>query len=255
MWPFRKRHPLAESGIFQGFTDWHCHILPGVDDGVQTVDEALDVLALYGKLGIRTVWLTPHVMEDIPNTTAHLKGRFEELKAAYKGTVRLHLAAEYMLDNLFYERLSKGDLLPLGEGSDMLLVETSYFNPPANLYGLLNLIRTKGFHPVLAHPERYMYMDTGDYTKLKALGVRFQLNLFALTGLYGRETQRKAGWLSKKGYYDLAGTDTHDTRMLRTCLAGKIKHKVLVDTSCICHNSPCGNIVTPFNSLHHGIRG
>lgn len=215
MWPFRKKHPLADSGIFQGFTDWHCHILPGVDDGVQTVDEALDVLALYGKLGIRTVWLTPHVMEDIPNTTAHLKGRFEELKAAYKGTVRLYLAAEYMLDNLFRERLNDGDLLPLGEKEDRLLVETSYYNPPANMYGLLERIKAKGFHPVLAHPERYMYMDTGDYTKLKALGVRFQLNLFALTGLYGKEVQKKAGGLLKKGFYDLAGTDLHAGTVMR----------------------------------------
>lgn len=147
MWPFRKKHPLADSGIFQGFTDWHCHILPGVDDGVQTVDEALDVLALYGKLGIRTVWLTPHVMEDIPNTTAHLKGRFEELKAAYKGTVRLYLAAEYMLDNLFRERLNDGDLLPLGEKEDRLLVETSYYNPPANMYGLLERIKARDSIP------------------------------------------------------------------------------------------------------------
>ena len=83
------------------------------------------------------------------------------------------------------------------------------------MYGLLERIKAKGFHPVLAHPERYMYMDTGDYTKLKALGVRFQLNLFALTGLYGKEVQKKAGGLLKKGYYDLAGTDLHAGTVMR----------------------------------------
>jgi len=98
MWPFRKKHSLADSGIFAGFTDWHSHILPGVDDGVQTMDEALDILVLYEKIGIKAVWFTPHIKEDVPNKTAHLKERFAELQAVYEGSVRLHLAAEYMLD-------------------------------------------------------------------------------------------------------------------------------------------------------------
>lgn len=113
MWFFKKRVSLKDSGIFDGFTDWHSHILPGVDDGVQTMDESLEILHLYEELGVKTVWLTPHIMEDIPNTTAYLRERFAELKAAYDGRIELHLAAENMLDNLFEERLENNDLLPL----------------------------------------------------------------------------------------------------------------------------------------------
>lgn len=115
MWPFRKRTSLADSGIFRGFTDWHCHLLPGVDDGVQTMEETLRILSLYEDLKVKEIWLTPHIMEDIPNTTAALKARLEELRAAYQGNITLHLASENMLDTLFEERLNKNDLLPFGK--------------------------------------------------------------------------------------------------------------------------------------------
>ena len=125
MWSFNKRISLKDSGIFQGFTDWHCHLLPDVDDGVQTIDESLQLLSFYEQLGIKEVWLTPHVMEDMPNTTKELKERFMELKATYRGSIMLYLATENMLDNLFEERLAKNDVLPLGKDGKHLLVETS----------------------------------------------------------------------------------------------------------------------------------
>ena len=214
---FFKRHiSLRDSGIFQGFTDWHCHLLPGVDDGVQTMDESLQILSLYEQLGIREVWLTPHVMEDMPNTTEELKEKFAELDAAYQGDILLYLAAENMLDTLFEERLAKNDLLPLGKTGKHLLVETSYFNPPMGLSNILLRIKAKGYTPVLAHPERYNYMDKSDYQQLKGLNVRFQLNLFSLAGAYGAEVKKKAGWLLKNGFYDLAGSDTHNLAVMET---------------------------------------
>lgn len=222
MWPFKKKCSLAGSGIFRGFTDWHSHILPGVDDGARTMDEALEILALYEELGVKTVWLTPHVMEDVPNTTSDLKERFKELKAAYKGTIHLHLAAEYMLDNLFYERLGKDDLLPLGEKRDRLLVETSYYNPPANMFGLLERIKTKGYYPVLAHPERYSYMTDADYKRLKGMGTCFQLDLLSLVDAYGKDIRGNAEQLIRNKFYDLTGTDTHSLNGMLSHINNKI---------------------------------
>lgn len=218
MWPFRKRTSLADSGIFRGFTDWHCHLLPGVDDGVQTVEETLRILSLYENLGVKEVWLTPHVMEDMPNTTASLKARFEKLIAVYQGNIALHLASENMLDNLFEERLRKNDLLPLGKCGKHLLVETSYFNPPMGLSNIMLRIKSKGYVPVLAHPERYVYMDENDYRQLKEMNVMFQLNLFSLVGAYGTGIRKKAGWLMKNGFYNLAGSDTHSLAVLEAAL-------------------------------------
>lgn len=227
MWPFNRKYSLVDSGVFQGFIDWHNHILPGVDDGVQTTQEALDILALYEKLGVKVVWLTPHIMEDIPNTTVHLRECFEKLNTAYGGSVRLHLAAEYMLDNLFCERLDDNDLLPLGEKEDQLLVETSYYNAPANMYGLLEKIKVKGFYPVLAHPERYIYMDNEDYGKLKDRGVLFQLNLPSLVGLYGETVRNKTENLLTNGFFDLWGTDCHYFPMAHHMCSSKIRKSML----------------------------
>ena len=163
MWPFRKTMTVVQSGILKGMSDCHSHLLSGVDDGVQTLDESLEILATMERLGVRKVWLTPHVMEDIPNETTTLQGKFQELKRSYSGTLELVLAAEYMVDNLFEERLEKDDLLPLEEGQRYLLVETSYFSPPMGLLSILQRIQKKGYYPLLAHPERYEYMQKKDY--------------------------------------------------------------------------------------------
>lgn len=208
-WPFQKKQTLAESGILRGMTDYHSHLLPGVDDGVQTVEESLEILRLYEQLGIQEVWFTPHIMEDIPNTTAGLRTRFEQFQKNYTGNIRLHLAAEYMLDNLFKERLAHRDLLPIGEEGNHLLVETSYFNPPMDLYGMMEKIKSAGFIPVLAHPERYTYMGEKDYRRLKETGVMFQSNLPSLVGGYGNPVKKKVEELYSKAMINLYGTDTH----------------------------------------------
>ncbi len=211
---FGRRRTLAEAGALTGMTDWHSHILPGVDDGLESIGDSLEALREYEALGIREVWLTPHVMEDVPNTTEGLRERFAELRAAYGGPVELHLAAEYMMDSLLGERLRSGDLLPIGSEGRHLLVETSYFSPPARLGGILGSVRAAGYFPVLAHPERYLYMDMRDYGELAASGAVLQLNLPSLTGMYGSVVRKRALRLLRTGCYTLAGTDLHRIRQV-----------------------------------------
>lgn len=206
---FTSKKKLIDAGILQGSTDWHSHILPGVDDGIPKMEDALAVLKYYEEVGIHDVWLTPHIMEDVPNTTDELRARFAELKEAYNGPVQLHLAAENMIDNLFGERFAKNDLLPIGPNGDHLLVETSYFQPPIDFYRTLKQIKEAGYQPILAHPERYRYMDDADYDRLISMKVKLQLNLMSLVGGYGKPVQIKAQSLLQKGYYTFYGSDLH----------------------------------------------
>lgn len=227
---FHKKCPILPAE----FTDWHSHLLPGVDDGVQQMDESLTLLSMFEGMGVRKVWLTPHIMEDIPNTTSHLRQRFQELSTAYSGNIELRLASENMLDNLFRERLAANDLLPIGDDGRTLLVETSYFSAPLKFHETLLEIKSKGYFPLLAHPERYNYIESlSEYRKLKDMGIKFQLNALSLLGHYGPMVRDKARELLAHGMYDRIGSDVHRKEHLEILSAGKISSKEAEKVSCL----------------------
>ena len=270
MWFFSKKTTIAASGILQGATDHHSHILPGVDDGVETMAEALRILATYETLGIKELWLTPHIMEDILNSPQKLQARFAELKAAYTGDIQLHLAAEYMIDNhlskLLQEiknspscvrgasnavaegdkttepqgeiSLNSGDppLLPIGTSGKHILVETSYYNAPMRMDDTLQQIKSMGYFPLLAHPERYMYLDNDEYLKLHNEGVKFQINLASLAGGYGKAVQKKTLWLLSNGLYSVCGSDLHCEDAIEFITKCKLSEKEIEQVVRLLHN-------------------
>ena len=230
MWLFKdKVASLDESGLLTGMTDWHSHVLPGVDDGIKSMEEALEVLRHFDAMGMDTLWLTPHIMEDYPNSTESLKSRFEELKEAWNGKLKLRLAAENMIDSLFEERLAAGDVLPIGNAGDHLLVETSYFSAPLGFDRIIDSIKSAGYFPLLAHPERYTYMDEKDYISLKERDVKMQLNYVSLVGGYGETARKKSLWLLKNGYIDVIGSDVHRLKSNQSLIKQKPSKKEHLD--------------------------
>jgi tyrosine-protein phosphatase YwqE len=235
MWPFKPSTvKVADSGILQGITEWHCHLLPGVDDGVDALEETMEILHLMKNVGIATVHLTPHIMEDVPNTPADLTARYEKLLAHVEGDAdvpTLLLGAEHMLDTLFVERLGAHDVLPIAlrtpGRADTLLVETSFVSAPFGFYQLLADIRSAGYFPLLAHPERYLYMTDDDYRRLRAEDTMMQLNITSLTGFYGRHVQQRAIRLLQDGMYTCVGTDTHSLDAFRHFLNSPIRRDLL----------------------------
>lgn len=209
----KPKKTIEASGLLRGATDNHSHILWGLDDGVKTQEDTLAILDLYESLGLKTLWLTPHTMEDVPNTTEGLEARFAELKEIYHGPIELRLASEYMIDNLFEQRLEERDLLT--HGRDTVLVETSTWAPPIDLWGILERMMTYGYRPMIAHPERYRYMNKKDYERLRDMGAVLQLNLPSIIGSYGEEVRQKAQMLLDKGFYRMAGSDCHRFRAIR----------------------------------------
>ena len=206
MFSFKKN--IIDSGILHGMYDVHTHILPGVDDGVQSTEESLAILYYYEGLGMTKVIFTPHIMEDVPQSLPDLRQRFENFKSVYNGNLELSLAAEHMLDSSFFSLLEKGDLLTLWD--NYLLVEMSYAQCVVNIFDCVKRIMSKGYFVVLAHPERYLYLKQKEYKRLKDMGVLFQLNLTAMFGAYGDGVKKNAQYLLESEYYDLVGTDIHN---------------------------------------------
>jgi protein-tyrosine phosphatase len=205
---FQHRKNILEGDLLKDSTDVHCHLLPGVDDGFQNVEDTEQALSDLAEMGVTQMIFTPHVMEDLSNTRASLQQHFEAFCQKVKSPVRLKLAAEYMLDAGFTTHVSEG-LLTMGFDR-RVLVETSYFSPPPDLDDMLYQLKVKGYIPILAHPERYAYMMMRDYERLKHNGYLFQLNYLSLGGFYGKPAQMKARDLLKARMYDYTGSDCHN---------------------------------------------
>lgn len=210
---FKKK--LLNSGLLDGAVDIHNHILPGVDDGIKTLDSTLKALDLYSSLGFAHVVCTPHIMSDYPkNAPTYLTEQFEQLQASAKERgLKLQLAAEYMLDSDFLGHLEREPLLSY-DGKHVL-IENSYMSASPEMANQIYRLKLAGYCPILAHPERYMFLDEAGYDKLRNEGMLFQLNLLSLVGAYGSRVQKKAEYLLHKGYYSFVGTDTHRSKWLQ----------------------------------------
>ena len=213
-----KKVPLVEN--LERFTDIHNHILPGIDDGAATVDEAVDMVRKYRALGIRRLVATPHIMNDYyPNTRETIEAALSDLRKGLSTggvtDVEISAAAEYMMDQSFLELLEKEFLFCLR--GQYVLVEMSYFQPPINLQEIFFQLQTRNYKPVLAHPERYAFFHSrslSHYEKLKERGCFLQINLLSLTGHYGKHIQEVAYELIRRDMIDFIGTDAHQMRHL-----------------------------------------
>lgn len=199
--------------------DIHSHMIPGVDDGVETVEESVAMISKLQNLGYRRVITTPHVMWDCyRNTPEIILGKLDEVRQASKAaglTIEIGAAAEYFLDEHFHHLLNTGQQMLTLPGN-RLLVELPYSTPLMNTSETLFSIVEKGYQPVLAHPERYTYFysDPSIYKKLADGGCELQVNILSLSGYYGENISKMAEWLLKNNLVTFLGTDAHKIQHL-----------------------------------------
>jgi protein-tyrosine phosphatase len=212
---FKKKYPDAPADLSCLSTDMHSHLIPGIDDGVPDLETSLKLIRGLIALGYKKIITTPHVNADFfPNTPEIIRAGqtlvVAELQRQKIG-VAFSAAAEYLLDDRFTRALDE-DKPFLTLKDNLILVELSFAVPSINLKEILFNLQLKGYLPVLAHPERYLYFgaNKGWYDQIRDAGALFQLNLLSLLGHYGKESQQLAEYLIKKKYVDLLGTDMHN---------------------------------------------
>jgi tyrosine-protein phosphatase YwqE len=200
-------------------TDMHSHLIPGIDDGAPDMETSLRLIRGMMELGYKKLITTPHVMWDMyRNTREGILEKLEHLRSTVKAEgldVEINAAAEYFLDDYMEGLVKKNEPL-LTISSNMVLVEFSMAHPSMSLKDILFDMQMQGYLPVIAHPERYIYLEHNKefYEELKTIGCLFQLNILSLTNHYGKSVHNLAQYLIKNGYYDLVGADLHHERHL-----------------------------------------
>jgi protein-tyrosine phosphatase len=204
--------------------DMHSHVLPGIDDGAKTIQESIILIKKMMDLGIKKVIATPHIMADYYKNTAETIGvALDLLRSELKKQeidLPVEAAAEHYFDETFEARIDDRKLMTMGD--NYVLFEFSFLNRPLNDVAVIQKMIQLGYKPILAHPERYSYMNMEQLTGLHNMGCNLQLNTISLTGYYGKDVRKKAEDIINNQLVDFISSDMHHVRhaeALRNALA------------------------------------
>ncbi|TWJ18967.1 tyrosine-protein phosphatase [Geobacter argillaceus] len=250
---FNRQLCAVRGKVLLGFTDYHSHILPALDDGARDVQESLRMAAILAAAGFQTVHCTPHrlvgAFEATPAQVAVQVAALQRSVDAAGIPVQLLPGMEYYLDEFLLYNLKTP--LPLGNSS-LLLIEAPLQAIPPALERSLRQVKDTGFTPLIAHPERCQVFFTNDGVKPAAglnlrqtlsdllpgrgarpvsiqpnvslleriteMGCRFQADIGSFAGKFGGEVQRRALTLLDKGIYTNLGSDAHRSTELAETL-------------------------------------
>jgi protein-tyrosine phosphatase len=198
--------------------DFHNHVMPGVDDGASSDEEAGDALRAFLAQNARHVVATPHVngsltlrADAIAERLAELDRGWERLQAiaaARAPALQIYRGAEVMLDT---PNPDLGDARLRLAGTAFALCEYPFMTVPPNSTGVLRTMQEAGVIPVIAHPERYVGVSTDCMlaSRWRHAGALLQINAGSLTGRYGETARDNAIALLENGLVDYLCSDYH----------------------------------------------
>lgn len=231
---FGKKEQLPPFALSEIGVDMHSHLIPGIDDGSQSMDQTIGMLLKFVELGYKKVITTPHVMTDQYRNTPEiiLSGLSDVKKEVEKLQIPITIeaAAEYYYDEFLLEKVRNKELLTFGE--NYALFEFSFSSPPAAYDELIFEFSAQGYTPILAHYERYAYFIPKGMElvqKFRDQGVKIQLNLGSLFGNYGPQIKKQAEQLIDNRLVDFVATDCHridHLNLLENNLTNPYLHKL-----------------------------
>lgn len=198
--------------------DLHTHILPGVDDGVPTMEDALEFARVAYDSGTRTIVATPHYRDGFyMNPRPEVLAAVAELRAQIEGAgipltilpgAEVHICADLV------DRVKRGHAPTLADNGRTVLFELSMSQYPVDLDNLVFQMRLAGFQVLFAHPERIRYFeeDIRRYEAVVRLGAFGQITTGSVMGIFGTRIAQFSEELVRKGLVHVLASDAHNTR-------------------------------------------
>ena len=231
---FSKKEVLLPINLSVLKTDMHSHLIPGIDDGSQSMDETIAMIAKFKELGYKKIITTPHIMSDFyRNTPEIILGGLAEVREELKRInldIEIEAAAEYYFDETLFHTLESDSFLTFNKNH--VLIEFSFSSEPQGHEKLFYDMRIKGYKPVIAHFERYIYFH-GSVEKAqewREKGMLIQMNINSIFGHYGPGVKKQSEKLIDSGQIDFIATDCHridHLNLLEQNLSNKYLKKVL----------------------------
>jgi protein-tyrosine phosphatase len=237
--------------------DTHLHILPGVDDGPETMEEAVALARVLVQEGVHSAIATPHFNDLFPQRSAvEIQGRVNELQQVLDCQdipLRLFSGHEALIKPGLVEDIQAGRLATLN-GSRYLLLELWNDTWLPETEQVIFELRAFGITPILAHPERYRIFQK-ELERLVSLlrqGVLVQITASSLAGMQGRMVQRTVETLLKRGLVHCIASDAHGMHRRPPAIAqslrqvekviGQVKTQQLIEgcPTMIINNVPYG---------------
>ncbi|MCI9279674.1 MAG: hypothetical protein HFJ02_02600 [Bacilli bacterium] len=213
--------------------DIHSHVIYEIDDGSRSYEESLSILKKMNKIGYRAMVCTPHYITG----SKYVENNFNKFKKIQllrefirKENLNLHLylGNEIYIDPEIESLINAGEVYPINR-SRYLLIEFPVSRLMNDLMNLLFLLRSKGYVPIIAHPERYLYLqDNHDLLdKFLEMGCLFQGNFSCIIGKYGEHTKKLFLYMLKNNYYHFLATDVHHETDILFLKFNKIKKMII----------------------------
>jgi protein-tyrosine phosphatase len=193
--------------------DLHSHILPGLDDGMRTVEESVELARAAAEGGTEAIAGTPHVRDDWPTTPAAMEAALARVQAAVEAAgipIRVLPGGELALPELDRD-LEELRRFGLGGNPAYLLVETPYYGWPLDVEERFFQLRAHGITGVLAHPERNAEVqgDPERVARLVRAGALVQLTAASLEGRSGGRARAMGLHLIEQGLAHVVASDAH----------------------------------------------
>lgn len=201
--------------------DFHCHILPGIDDGARDIEESLMLAKALKDWGFERVTCTPHITSKYPNTPEDILPAFELLKEelAKSGVgLQIRISAEYRLVPETWPKVLENNwLMPIEDKFILMELPISHREEmgPIDPVEEFRRIASMGLTPILPHPERYFYLDDKELMEILEAGGKIQCNYGSYAGLYGEKARQRAIELQNKDLVSFYGTDLHNAHYVQ----------------------------------------